>query len=72
MSKRKRIRGNGFNFVYENGEMYFEFRGRLIAKRGHPGTKHARTWIPLEPGYVVRDENNGAAFVVEYHEPATQ
>jgi hypothetical protein len=26
-----------------------------IAKRGKPGTLHAKTWISLEPGVVVRD-----------------
>jgi hypothetical protein len=24
-----------------------------IAKRGHPGTPQAKTWIPLEPGFEV-------------------
>ena len=28
---------------------------RPIAKRGHAGTPHAKQWIPLELGVVVRD-----------------
>ena len=31
--------------------------GVKIAKRGHPGTRHAKKWIPLEPGWTVRDIN---------------
>jgi hypothetical protein len=26
-----------------------------IAKRGHPGTPQANTWISLEPGWTVRE-----------------
>jgi len=29
--------------------------GVTIAKRGHPGTPQAKTWIALEPGWTVRD-----------------
>jgi hypothetical protein len=36
-------------------DIYLIFDGRRIAKRGKPGTLHAMTWIPLEPGVVVRD-----------------
>jgi len=27
--------------------------GVTIAKRGHPGTPQAKTWIALEPGWTV-------------------
>ena len=36
-------------------DLYLVFDGKRIAKRGKPGTLHAMTWIPLEPGVVVRD-----------------
>jgi hypothetical protein len=39
--------------------------GKRIAKRGQPGTAHAKTWISIEPGYVVHDEKNGRELVVE-------
>jgi hypothetical protein len=29
--------------------------GVRIAKRGHPGTPQARTWVSLEPGWSVLD-----------------
>ena len=34
---------------------YLIFHGKRIAKRGQAGTVHAKTWISLEPGVVVRD-----------------
>jgi hypothetical protein len=36
-------------------DFYLIFDGKRIAKRGKPGTLHAKTWISLEPGVVVRD-----------------
>ena len=49
--------------------------GVTIAKRGHPGTPQAKTWIALEPGWTVRDcrgpvvedGGEGAAIEIEYH-----
>jgi len=32
--------------------------GNRIAKRGHPGTPQAVTWIPLELGYSVSDDED--------------
>jgi hypothetical protein len=29
--------------------------GVKIAKRGHPGTRQAKTWVSLEPGFEVYD-----------------
>jgi hypothetical protein len=43
--------------VEENGkpEMYVVCDGVRIAKRGHPDTPQARTWVSLEPGFTVLD-----------------
>jgi len=43
--------------VEEDNEpvLYVVFDGVRIAKRGKPGTMQARTWVSIEPGYVVRD-----------------
>ena len=38
-------------------DIFIRLDGKLIAKRGQPGTPHAKQWIPLEPGVVVRDLN---------------
>jgi hypothetical protein len=35
--------------------LFFVWGGLRIARRGNPRTPHARQWISLEPGYVVRD-----------------
>ena len=42
-------------FEYATRELFVCFDGKPVAKRGHLKTKHARMWIPLEPGVVVRD-----------------
>jgi hypothetical protein len=43
-----------------------------IAKRGHPGTPQAKTWVSLEPGWTVRDgkrrRGGGGELIVECHE----
>jgi hypothetical protein len=36
-------------------DIFVRFDGVRIAKRGSPGTPHAKTWVSLEPGYVVHD-----------------
>jgi hypothetical protein len=51
-------------------DLYLVFEGRRIAKRDKPGTLHAKTLIPLEPGVVVRDvpmteSESGWGMVVE-------
>ena len=38
---------------------------KAIAKRGAPGGKDAGKWVPLEPGYVVRDDPATGELVVE-------
>jgi hypothetical protein len=39
--------------VFTESDVFVEFDGLRIAKRGHPDTEHAGTWISLEPGWVV-------------------
>jgi hypothetical protein len=45
-------------------DMFIIFNGVKIAKRGHPGTPKAKTWISLEPGYTVLD-GDGEIVVVK-------
>jgi len=40
-----------------------------IAKRGHPGTPQARTWVSLQPGWRVLD-GPGGDLVVEFDNPS--
>jgi hypothetical protein len=50
--------------VSEGSDLFVVLDGVKIAKRGHPGTPHAKTWISLEPGWVVRSTNE--PMIVEY------
>ena len=40
---------------FTDTDIFVEVDGVKIAKRGHKGTRHAKTWVPLEPGWAVRD-----------------
>ena len=45
---------------FDGEELFVIYNGVKIAKRGEPGTLHAKTWISLEPGFTVRDTEDGA------------
>ena len=48
MSKQPKVR------VEATGKNIFVFiDGAKVAKRGHPGTAQAGTWVSLEPGFEV-------------------
>jgi hypothetical protein len=50
--------------VVSTGKDIFIFcDGIKIAKRGHPGTPQAKTWVSLEPGWEVLDAANGDLLV---------
>src|SRR4029453_7076654 len=60
----------------EGQDIFIIADGVKIAKRGHPGTSQAATWVSLEPGWTVRDcrdtytdENGeeGRAIEIEYN-----
>jgi hypothetical protein len=42
--------------------------GVTIAKRGHPGTAQAGTWISLEPGWTVSFNEDQSQLLVKYEE----
>jgi hypothetical protein len=48
-------------------DIYVVFDGKRIAKRGHPGTPQARTWVSLEPGYVVTSSPDHGAISIEFN-----
>jgi len=53
--------------VESDGEdIFIVVDGLKIAKRGHPETTQAKTWVSLEPGYIVRDGGDGTSIEVEY------
>jgi hypothetical protein len=60
----------------EGQDIFIIADGVKIAKRGHPGTPQAATWVSLEPGWTVcdcrdtyTDENGeeGRAIEIEYN-----
>ena len=50
----------------ESGDIFVVANGVKIAKRGHPGTPHAETWVPLEAGWTVIDCEGGSTIEVTY------
>jgi hypothetical protein len=43
------------------------YAGKRIAKRAQPNTPHAKTWISLEPGFVVTGSNDHSTITVEFY-----
>lgn len=60
-----------FMMMSDVTDIYIVADGIRIAKRGHPGSAQARTWISLEPGWRILDGKNGA-IVAEYTPVNTQ
>jgi hypothetical protein len=45
--------------------------GLKIARRGYPGTSEEGTWVPIEPGWEVKDVEGGEGIWVRYTNPTT-
>jgi hypothetical protein len=50
----------------EGNDIFVVADGIKIAKLGHPGTPQAETWVSLEPGWTVRDCDDGESIELEY------
>jgi hypothetical protein len=48
-------------------DLFINLDGIRIAKRGHPGTPHAKQWVSLEPGYAVRDSADLSEIEIEFN-----
>jgi len=46
-------------------DIYVVVNGKRIAKRGHPNTPQAKTWISLEPGWQVSSSDDTLAISYE-------
>ena len=64
---RKTRPTQGLVMQSDGTDLFLRLDGKIIAKRGHPGTLHARQWIPLEPGVVVLDTPDMSSITVEYN-----
>jgi predicted peroxiredoxin len=45
--------------------LFVVFDGKRIAKRGDPDSPQAKTWVSLEPGFVVRDNADMTEIYIE-------
>ena len=72
--RRGQSRGSQKGLVMGRDErdLYLELDGVRIAKRGHPNTPQAKTWVSLEPGFTVVDSPDLRELIVEYHQPRAQ
>ena len=53
----------GATIEYVGQDLFVFVDGIKIAKRAHPGTPEAGTWISLEPGLAVYDDGEGAVTI---------
>jgi hypothetical protein len=66
MRKHKKSRTDlTLEMEFTGDDCFVVFQGVRIAKRGHPGTAWAKTWISLEPGWRVLDTANLSGLVIE-------
>jgi hypothetical protein len=52
--------------IGEGKDLFLEVDGLRIAKRGRPGTPQAGTWITLEPGWEVHNDDDLRKIAVKY------
>jgi hypothetical protein len=48
-------------------DTFVRYAGKLIAKRGHPGTRYAMRWVSLEPGFVVTSPPDHSTITIEFN-----
>jgi hypothetical protein len=53
-----------FEIEGDGSKIFVIFRGVKIAKRGHPDTPQAGTWVSLEPGWTVTGGKTGPMEIV--------
>lgn len=54
MPKQKRT-SRKVQMMGDGTDVFIVADGVKVAKRGHPNTPQAKTWISLEPGWTVHD-----------------
>ena len=52
---------------FDGTDMFVRYADKRIAKRGHPGTPQAMTWISLEPGFVVTSPPDHSTITIEFN-----
>jgi hypothetical protein len=51
--QRLKCRDHALFLDQTGNDLFLILDGVAIAKRGHPGTPQAKTWVSLEPGYTI-------------------
>jgi hypothetical protein len=63
----KEAEGNWEVEIWGDGkDIFVSVDGLVVAKRGRPGTQHAKTWISLQPGYSVVTDADLETMEVRY------
>jgi hypothetical protein len=52
---------------FDGTDMFVCYAGKRIAKRGHPGTPDAMTWVPLERGFVVISPPDHSTLAIDFN-----
>jgi hypothetical protein len=55
------------DIVSDGKDIYVVVDGQRIAKRGHPNTRHAGTWVTLVPGYIVTSPRDHSTVSIEFN-----
>ena len=67
-SRREGVPMNMVTIDSDGADLFVVVDGLRIAKRGDPGTPQAGTWISLEPGWTVRDCQDGGPIEIEHND----
>jgi hypothetical protein len=52
---------------FDGTDMFVCYAGKRIAKRGHPATPDAMTWVSLEPGFVVTSPPDHSTIAIDFN-----
>jgi len=55
--------------VSDGRDIYVVVDDIRIARRGHPGTPEAHTWVQLVPGYTVTSPPDHSTFTIDIEKP---
>ncbi len=69
---RKTLRNPDIAILCDGEDIFVTVDGVKIAKRGHPDTPHAKTWIALEPGWAVTSSADHSKLNIAFDGPAVQ
>jgi hypothetical protein len=63
---RKQCRPRTVDIELDGEEIFVVVDGVRVARRGHPATPQARTWVALEPGFTVTSPPDMSTMSIAY------